>query len=83
MCNTGGDKTAVENAVRAVPSFAHTQLGAPFEPPLSVDSEEDARLHAPATAVDGKDADTPDAWIARDKRIMRLTGRHPLNCEYC
>jgi nitrate reductase (NAD(P)H) len=35
----------------------------------------------PATAVDAKDADTPDNWVPRDPRIVRLTGRHPLNCE--
>jgi len=25
--------------------------------------------------------DTPDHWVARDPRIVRLTGKHPLNCE--
>ena len=25
--------------------------------------------------------DTPDHWIARDPRLVRLTGKHPLNCE--
>ncbi|GAX75762.1 hypothetical protein CEUSTIGMA_g3205.t1 [Chlamydomonas eustigma] len=63
-----------------IPSLAHTLLGAPYEPPLSP-SDLDYALHAPATAVDKKDADTPDSWIPRDPRILRLTGRHPLNCE--
>lgn len=31
--------------------------------------------------IDKKDADTPDNWVPRDSRILRLTGRHPLNCE--
>lgn len=39
-------------------------------------------------ATDGKelqplalDASTPDAWIARDERMVRLTGKHPYNVE--
>jgi nitrate reductase (NAD(P)H) len=24
---------------------------------------------------------TPDAWVPRDPRLVRLTGKHPLNCE--
>jgi nitrate reductase (NAD(P)H) len=64
----------------AVPSFAHEQQGAPYEAPLLPGSAE-WPLHDPATSVDKKDADTPDSWIPRDERILRLTGRHPLNCE--
>lgn len=64
----------------SVPSLAHTLLGAPYEAPLTPDSEEWA-LHVPATAVDNKDMGTSDAWVPRDPRIQRLTGRHPLNCE--
>jgi nitrate reductase (NAD(P)H) len=60
--------------------MAHTQLGAPYEPPLTSE-DPDFVLHAPATAIDKKDADTPDDWVPRDPRILRLTGRHPLNCE--
>jgi len=26
-------------------------------------------------------SDTPDAWIPRDPRLVRLTGKHPFNCE--
>lgn len=63
-----------------VPSFAHTHQGAPFEPPLDPNSP-DFALHCPPTAIDKRDADTPDAWVPRDERILRLTGRHPLNCE--
>ncbi|KAF5831631.1 Mo-co oxidoreductase dimerization domain-containing protein [Dunaliella salina] len=64
----------------AVPSFAHTVLGAPYEPPLSPE-DPDWALHVPATETDAKDKGTADAWIPRDPRILRLTGRHPLNCE--
>ena len=30
---------------------------------------------------DGRDANTPDAWVPRDGRLVRLTGKHPFNCE--
>mmetsp|Transcript_31111 Transcript_31111/g.69120 ORF Transcript_31111/g.69120 Transcript_31111/m.69120 type:complete len:849 (+) Transcript_31111:85-2631(+) len=63
-----------------VPSLAHNLLGAPFEAPLAV-AEDDWKLHVPAVDIDKKDADTPDNWVPRDPRILRLTGRHPLNCE--
>ncbi|GLC36090.1 hypothetical protein PLESTB_001381700 [Pleodorina starrii] len=56
------------------------ELGAPFESPLTPDHPEWS-LHVPATQVDKKDQDTPDNWVRRDPRILRLTGRHPLNCE--
>ena len=36
---------------------------------------------APALAPTDLDAGTPDAWVPRDPRVIRLTGRHPLNCE--
>ena len=48
-------------AAAAVPSFAHTVLGAPYEPPLSPD-DPDWPLHVPATATDAKDQGTVDAW---------------------
>lgn len=31
--------------------------------------------------VDPKDTGTPDGWVQRHPDIIRLTGRHPLNCE--
>lgn len=74
-------KGASSPTVRVVPSLAHTVFGAPYEPPLLSNDEADANLHCPAIEVDKKDVDTPDAWIPRDPRILRLTGRHPLNCE--
>jgi len=60
--------------------LAHKQLGAPEEPELQESSVEWS-LHEPAQVVDAKDADTPDRWIPRHPEILRLTGRHPLNCE--
>ncbi|QDZ18659.1 nitrate reductase [Chloropicon primus] len=31
--------------------------------------------------VDDKDKGTPDEWVPRHPELIRLTGRHPLNCE--
>mmetsp|Transcript_23430 Transcript_23430/g.65173 ORF Transcript_23430/g.65173 Transcript_23430/m.65173 type:complete len:576 (+) Transcript_23430:222-1949(+) len=30
---------------------------------------------------DHRDVGTPDEWIPRDGRLVRLTGKHPFNCE--
>ena len=30
---------------------------------------------------DYRDVGTPDAWLPRDGRLVRLTGRHPFNVE--
>jgi hypothetical protein len=57
------DETPLAKAL-VVPSIAHTLLGAPYEPPL-VSTDEEFSLHAPASSVDKKDQDTPDAWIPR------------------
>ncbi|TYZ62759.1 hypothetical protein PybrP1_004158 [[Pythium] brassicae (nom. inval.)] len=35
----------------------------------------------PSSAVDPRDVGTPDAWIPRHPELIRLTGRHPFNCE--
>jgi nitrate reductase (NAD(P)H) len=31
--------------------------------------------------MDLQDHNTPDDWIQRDPKLIRLTGRHPLNAE--
>ncbi|CAE6358002.1 unnamed protein product [Rhizoctonia solani] len=36
---------------------------------------------APPTLVSSQDAQTPDNWVKRDDRLIRLTGKHPFNCE--
>lgn len=45
-----------------------------------VDSDE-WKAHEPQEEIDKKDADTPDSWVPRHPSLLRLTGRHPLNCE--
>lgn len=34
-----------------------------------------------STGIDPRDLNTPDAWIPRHPELIRLTGRHPFNCE--
>ncbi|KAK9903477.1 hypothetical protein WJX75_006549 [Coccomyxa subellipsoidea] len=50
------------------------------EPTLTADDRE-WQWHEPASEVDPKDAATPDRWVKRNRHLIRLTGRHPLNCE--
>jgi nitrate reductase (NAD(P)H) len=33
------------------------------------------------TNIDPRDVKTPDNWIPRHPDLIRLTGKHPLNCE--
>lgn len=32
-------------------------------------------------SVDARDQRTPDNWVVRDPRLVRLTGLHPFNAE--
>src|SRR5947209_10516227 len=32
-------------------------------------------------SIDPRDVGTPDNWIPRHPELIRLTGKHPLNCE--
>ena len=34
-----------------------------------------------ATAIDERDKKTPDSWVPRHPDLIRLTGKHPFNCE--
>ena len=38
-------------------------------------------LHETVSAVDRRDECTPDRWIPRHPRLIRLSGRHPFNSE--
>ncbi|KAK9815051.1 hypothetical protein WJX73_005946 [Symbiochloris irregularis] len=43
--------------------------------------DEDDSFHEPVHEVDTRDASTPDRWVRRHPELIRLTGRHPFNCE--
>jgi len=38
-------------------------------------------LHETVSAIDRRDECTPDRWIPRHPHLIRLSGRHPFNCE--
>lgn len=46
-----------------------------------VDKSQVNNHHWMELPCDIRDVGTPDEWIPRDGRLVRLTGRHPLNCE--
>ena len=58
--------------VKSVKSIDNSkeQLGVPLPPPST----------APTQVLD-VDKPTPDSHVARDPRLIRLTGVHPFNCE--
>ena len=41
----------------------------------------DASFQEVPRVIDPKDQDTPDEWVPRHADLVRLTGRHPFNCE--
>jgi nitrate reductase (NAD(P)H) len=47
-------------------------------PPSSVLESAKSMFDLPC---DYRDAGCPDQWITRDGRLVRLTGKHPFNCE--
>ncbi|RDB30807.1 Nitrate reductase [NADPH] [Hypsizygus marmoreus] len=49
--------------------------------PLLLPSSLPTLPHEGVTMVQDIDLGTPDSWVKRDNRIIRLTGKHPLNCE--
>eukprot|EP01041_Mallomonas_annulata_P005810 gene5810-11716_t len=71
-----------------------SSLLVPYGPsPVNLDSDEDLNYYMKNLDMtdqawredpevsDDKDKDTPDTWILRHKSLIRLTGRHPFNCE--
>ncbi|KAI5201802.1 hypothetical protein E4T39_05045 [Aureobasidium subglaciale] len=38
--------------------------------------------YKPSDVIDDADRASPDNWIPRNANMIRLTGKHPLNCEY-
>ncbi|KIM31985.1 hypothetical protein M408DRAFT_64449 [Serendipita vermifera MAFF 305830] len=52
------------------------------DPDISLPEELPALpLYPIAASVDASDAQTPDNWVKRDENLVRLTGKHPFNCE--
>eukprot|EP00171_Calliarthron_tuberculosum_P015966 IDg15966t1 len=47
---------------------------------ISTDRTLISKQHIP-TEIDVRDQGTPDDWVPRNPALVRLTGRHPFNCE--
>lgn len=43
---------------------------------LPADAADDWALHETVTAIDKRDAATPDSWVPRHPSLIRLTGRY-------
>merc|ERR1719460_2173589 len=52
----------------------------PMEMPVPLNKKE-KEADGAIDVVDKKDVGTPDEWVPRHKDLVRLTGRHPFNCE--
>lgn len=62
--------------------YRDSQLPAVREDQYKVTSDDPSwGLHEAVTEVDSRDTATPDNWVPRHPRLVRLTGRHPFNCE--
>lgn len=62
----------LSRALSLLPSHSPAPLPSAF-PPLPAPQNVDTH--------DPKDKGTPDEWVMRDGRLVRLTGRWPFNCE--
>ena len=79
----------VERAVSHSPDIEGYTPGEfmPHNPPDAIvrsylgDLVENSEWQEVPSVVDPKDQDTPDTWVPRHKDLVRLTGRHPFNCE--
>lgn len=62
--------------------YRESELPAVREDQFTVtDKDPSWGLHETVTEIDSRDAATPDKWVPRHPRLVRLTGRHPFNCE--
>ncbi|CAA7263902.1 unnamed protein product [Cyclocybe aegerita] len=65
-CLAKHDSHFIERRARQFPA----DLKLPLLPPESA-----------CAVIDAQDKDTPDSWVTRDSRLVRLTGKHPFNAE--
>ena len=60
------------------PSFARFESVVYVAPP-SLPTIPDPQI--PSTTDEAQDGNSPDHWVKRDTRMVRLTGKHPFNAE--
>ncbi|KAL7473000.1 hypothetical protein ACHAXS_013379 [Conticribra weissflogii] len=88
--------TSIQDFSSAIDKDAHTceELYGPYPPSIPVPMiHKDGRTPSPyivskaetmwdmQSYPDHRDVGTPDEWIPRDGKLVRLTGRHPFNVE--
>ena len=66
----GSEDNESERSAVVSPVQQQDELDFPLPPPTTV----------PTQILDA-DAKTPDSWLPRDSRLIRLTGNHPFNVE--
>jgi hypothetical protein len=90
----GVEEVDTEKVMHSVKELLEEKLGPylpggvmPNRPPDDVvkyylgENVDNDDFHELPSEVDTRDNDTPDQWIPRHKELIRLTGRHPFNCE--
>ncbi|PCH33007.1 nitrate reductase [Wolfiporia cocos MD-104 SS10] len=69
---------STEDYISSITSSASIADAQEFDPPKSYPPiPQDQTPDSPAAV----DQSTPDGWINRNPELLRLTGRHPFNCE--
>lgn len=77
---TASHRTSIEMARASLDMKADAATKHVPDPEMTEGSKE-WTLHEPAKEVDKRDVGTPDEWVKRHPQLIRLTGRHPFNCE--
>ena len=81
--DTTSNSTSPPHSEIVLPSSPTSSTQSDFKHPISGLPRHFPELPAtsPPLVISTQDAQTPDNWIARDDRLVRLTGKHPFNCE--
>lgn len=72
--------TGKPKKVGVLSSSASASLSVPPQPKETADVLS-AHFLGDTLTVDERDQKTPDDWVKRHPELVRLTGRHPFNCE--
>ncbi|KAF8601756.1 nitrate reductase [Ceratobasidium sp. AG-I] len=83
MSDTTSSSTSPLHYETTLPSSPTSSIQSDFKHPTSGLPSHFPKLPttSPPLFVSAQDTQTPDNWIVRDDRLVRLTGKHPFNCE--
>ena len=72
-----------EKAKKKGPASASASASLLSVPPQPKETADVLSAHflGDTLTVDERDQKTPDDWVKRHPELVRLTGRHPFNCE--